>query len=229
VRELIAVVYADRFRAAEVLAALRRLHSEPPPDLDHAVSVTHDAPGSLTLHYAQDVTRVGSELRFWRSLLGSLIAPAPPAGGAGGPDVTVGEAVDPARGRPPVCGVSGAFLEELRAQLGPGTSAVLLRVRDVTRDRLAPRVSAFGGTLLRTPLPAEGRSGQSASGYEARTSGENGAAGRGQRRPGDRRRGSAPWPLVRRPGPGACRTPRPRRVRPTSSTSSEDTADAAAL
>jgi uncharacterized membrane protein len=50
--------------------------------------------------------------------------------------------------------MDGAFCCAVRARLTPGTSAVFVLVRDVTRDDLVPQVSAFGGTLLRAALPS---------------------------------------------------------------------------
>jgi uncharacterized membrane protein len=146
-RELVAFVYPDAFRAAEVIATLGRLRPASSPDLNDAVCVTHDLLGSVKLHYAQCPSREASDVRFWRTLIGSLVSSAP-AGTTGG------AAGDPARRPPPEYGIDDAFSAEVCAQLTPGTSAVFVLVRDVTSDRLVPHVSAFGGTILRTPLPA---------------------------------------------------------------------------
>jgi uncharacterized membrane protein len=147
VRELVAFVYPDAFRAAEVMATVNRLRPESSLELNDAVCVTRDPLGNLKLQYAECPTRGASAVRFWRTLIGSLV-PAPPAAPAGG------AAGDPARGSHPASGIDDSFAEALRAQLTPGTSAVFALVPDVTRDRLVPHLSAFGGTFLRTTLPA---------------------------------------------------------------------------
>jgi uncharacterized membrane protein len=152
VRELIAFVYADSFRAAEVMATIHRLHPESPPDVNDTVCVTCDAHGKVKLQYAQHPTREVLGLAFWQSLVRSLISPASPEPGCPGDG---GAAAGCAAGRPLVAGIDASFSRELRAQLGPGNSAVLMLVRDVTRDRLAPQVSVFGGVILRTPIPDE--------------------------------------------------------------------------
>jgi uncharacterized membrane protein len=148
VRELVAFVYPDAYRAAEVMATLNRVSPESSLGLNDAVCVTRDPLGNVKLHYAECSTEGASAVRSWRTLLGALVSGAP-AGVAGG------AAVDLARGAPPASGVDDSFAESLRAQLTPGASAVFALVPDVTRDRLVPYLSAFGGTILRTPLPAE--------------------------------------------------------------------------
>ena len=78
-----------------------------------------------------------SGAQFWHLLIGPLVAPDS-EGAAAGP-------------RPALIS-DDAFCSAVRAQLTPGTSAVFVLVRDVTRDHLVPHVAAFGGTLLRVPL-----------------------------------------------------------------------------
>jgi uncharacterized membrane protein len=146
VRELVAFLYPDAFRAAEVIAGLHRLRPEATLELDDAVCVTCDAGGRFTLHYAQHPAPGASGPPFWQLLIEPIVAPAPegaPPGAAAGP---------PAARRAFV--KDEAFCSAVRAQLTPGTSAVFVLVRDVTRDDLVPQVSAFGGTLLRAALPA---------------------------------------------------------------------------
>jgi len=162
VRELVAFVYPDAFRAAEVMATLHRLRTEVDGDLGDTVCISRDSHGRVALQYAQCPTAPTAptaeppQLRFWQALVRSFVSPpapetpaAPGAGGAGG---------DPARELPTVPPLDERFTAALRDRLRPDSSAVLVLVRDVSGDRLVPRVGVFGGTILRTPLPDEASS-----------------------------------------------------------------------
>jgi uncharacterized membrane protein len=172
VRELVAFVYSDPFRAAEVMATLDRLRPEHSATLNDAVCITRDPLGNVKLRYALCPVRSTSDVRFWRELIEVLVsdqpagAPAAPgAPGKAGPELV--------RARPSGYGIDGSFSAALRARLTPGTSAVFVLVRDVTSDRLVPHLSAFGGDILRTPLAAG--VGPPPPGYRAEASERGGA------------------------------------------------------
>jgi uncharacterized membrane protein len=137
VREIVAFLYPDTFRAAEVMAGLHRLRPEATLELDDAVSVTCDSRGRLRLHFAQRPAPGMSGAQFWPLLIGPLVAPDSEGAAAGARHAFISD---------------DAFCSAVRAQLTPGTSAVFVLVRDVTRDHLVPHLAAFGGTLLRAPL-----------------------------------------------------------------------------
>ena len=75
VREIVAFLYPDAFRAAEVMAGLHRLRPEATLELDDAVSVTCDSRGRLRLHFAQRPAPGVSGAQFWHLLIGPLVAP----------------------------------------------------------------------------------------------------------------------------------------------------------
>jgi uncharacterized membrane protein len=140
VRELVVFVYPDVFRAAEVMATLQRMRPADGPNLNDAVCVTCDRQGKVELQYARSPARGVADVRYWRALIGWLVSTAPAPAPVGGPDFLPDD----------------DFPAALRQRLAPDTSAVFVLVRDVTRDRLVPELGAFGGTVLRTPLPADG-------------------------------------------------------------------------
>ena len=76
-REIVAFLYPDAFRAAEVMAGLHRLRPEATLELDDAVSVTCDSRGRLRLHFAQRPAPGISGAQFWHLLIGPLVAPDP--------------------------------------------------------------------------------------------------------------------------------------------------------
>jgi uncharacterized membrane protein len=57
---LVAIVYPDQHRAAEVMATLRRLQSEYLIDLEDACVVAKDEAGKITLHQSVNLTATGA-------------------------------------------------------------------------------------------------------------------------------------------------------------------------
>lgn len=145
--ELIVVAYPDVYRAAEVIAALRRLQTEYLVDLEDAVYVTKDPNGKVKLHQSVDLTTAGAlEGGFWGALIG-LIFFAPILGGV------IGASAGALAGSASDYGIDDDFIRELSAQLAPGSSAIFVLVRKMTTDKVIPELSKFGGTLIRTSLP----------------------------------------------------------------------------
>ncbi|MGH2504750.1 MAG: DUF1269 domain-containing protein, partial [Ktedonobacterales bacterium] len=67
---LVVVAYPDEYRAAEVLASLRRLKKEYLIDLDDACYVTKDASGKIKLHQNTSLAGAGAA---WGGMWGLLI------------------------------------------------------------------------------------------------------------------------------------------------------------
>lgn len=81
--QLVAITYPDEFRAAEVLAALKRLQGEYSPDLDDACVVTRSTNGKIKLHQAVNLTGNGATTGvLWGTVI-KLIFLNPPIGPAG--------------------------------------------------------------------------------------------------------------------------------------------------
>lgn len=144
--ELVVIAYPDEHRAAEVLATLRRMRSEDQLDLDDAASVTKDQTGRLRLLQQEELTAEGVQRgQFWRRLAAVLFEPEPGvmsyAGAAG---QRFGD-----------IGIDETYMKRLGEHMQPGSSAILVLVRDVTVDKVLPAVGAFGGVVLRTTLSPE--------------------------------------------------------------------------
>jgi len=71
--ELLAIVYPNEGRAAEVMAKLKELSSEYLIDLEDAVLVTKNTEGKVKLHQTMDVTEAGAIFgAFWGLLIGLI-------------------------------------------------------------------------------------------------------------------------------------------------------------
>ncbi len=156
---LIAVTYPDEQRAQQVLAELRKLETQYLIDLEDAVYVTKDANGKPRLHQAVDLTQAGAvNGAFWGLLIGLLITlPFPfmaplawlgiAAAGAG-----IGAASGALMGKASDLGIDDTFMENLTANMTPGTSTLFILARSVTLDKVEPDLAKFGGQVLYTNL-----------------------------------------------------------------------------
>jgi uncharacterized membrane protein len=148
---LVAIVYPDEFRAAEVMAALKRLQSQYLLDLEDACIVTRDKEkGKIKLHQAVNLTAAGAASgAFWGTLIGMLFL-MPLAG------LAVGAAAGALSGKLSDYGINDEFMKSLSAKLEPGSSAIFMLVRRATVDKVEPELAKFGGQVLYTNLSKEG-------------------------------------------------------------------------
>jgi uncharacterized membrane protein len=147
--QLVAIVYPDEYKAAEVKAALGRLQKEYLINVEDSVYVTKDANGKLKLHQSQDLTAAGAAGgAFWGLLFGLLFF-MPFAG------MAIGAGIGAIAGRFSQYGIDNDFVKSLTESLTPGSSALFVLVRDVNQERVIPEIAKYGGTVLRTSLTAE--------------------------------------------------------------------------
>lgn len=143
---LVAVAYDDEYRAAEVLATLRRLQSEYLIDLEDAAYVTKDPDGKVKVHQSHSLTGSGAlGGGFWGLLFGLLFF-VPILG------LAVGMGIGALVGHYSDYGIDREFMEGIRAQMKPGSSAIFVLVRKSTPDKVIPEVAKYGGTVLQTNL-----------------------------------------------------------------------------
>lgn len=146
---LIVVAYPDEYRAAEVLASLRRLNKEYLIDLDDACYVTKDARGKIKLHQNTSLTGAGAAWGgMWGMLIGLLFF-VPFIG------LAIGAGVGALSGKLADYGIDDKFAKQIAATMQPNTSAIFMLVRKSTPDKVVPEVAKFGGTILQTSLPKE--------------------------------------------------------------------------
>jgi uncharacterized membrane protein len=146
---LVVVAYPDEYRAAEVLASLRRLNREYLIDLDDACYVTKDARGKIKLH--QNTTLAGAGAAWggmWGLLIGLLFF-VPFLG------LAIGAGLGALTGKLSDYGIDDQFAKQVARTMQPNSSAIFVLVRKSTPEKVLPEISKFGGTVLQTSLSPE--------------------------------------------------------------------------
>jgi uncharacterized membrane protein len=146
---LVVVAYPDEYRAAEVLATLRRMRSDYLIDLEDACYVTKDAQGKLKLHQSTNLTGAAAAMGgMWGMLIGLLFF-APFLG------LAIGAGVGALTGKLSDYGIDDKFAKRLTSTLQPNSSAIFVIVRTATVDKVVPELAKYGGTVMQTSLPKE--------------------------------------------------------------------------
>jgi|SRR5689334_13238809 len=146
---LVVVAYPDEHRAAEVLAALRRMNSQYLIDLDDACYVTKDARGKLKLHQNTSLAGAGAAWGgMWGMLIGLLFF-VPFLG------LALGAGLGALSAKLADYGIDDRFAKQLASTMQPNSSAIFVLTRKVTADKVVPEMAKYGGTLLQTSLPKE--------------------------------------------------------------------------
>jgi len=149
VSNLIAVAYDDVATARSVMDTLRELSTERAITLEDAVIVESRPDGKIKLHQTQRPGAVGAAGgALWGGLIGLLFL-APFLG------MAVGAASGAAAGALTDVGVDDKFMKQLGTELKPGSAAVFVLVRESTPDKVLPRISPYGGTVLHSSLSDE--------------------------------------------------------------------------
>jgi uncharacterized membrane protein len=146
---LVVVAYPDEYRAAEVLAALRRMHKEYLIDFDDACYVTKDAQGKIKLHQNTSLAGAGAAWGgMWGMLIGLLFF-VPFLG------LAIGAGLGAISGKLTDYGIDDNFAKQIAATLQPNTSAIFVLVTRSTTDKVVPELAQYGGKILQTSLPKE--------------------------------------------------------------------------
>ena len=146
---LIAIAYEDVATARNVLGELGELGTEHAISLDDAVIIEHRSDGKVKLHQSMKPGAAGAAGgALWGGLIGLLfLAPL------------LGMAVGAASG-----GVAGAMSRpgrrrRLHEAAGRGPAArcgrLIVLVRESTPDKVLPRISQYGGSVVHTSLSEE--------------------------------------------------------------------------
>jgi uncharacterized membrane protein len=147
--DLIAVAYPDQATAEKVRDELAQLTREHVIEIADAVVVTRQPDGKVKLHQTVNPTGAGAAGgALWGGLIG-LIFLAPLLGAA------IGAAAGAASGAVTDLGIEDNFMKELGQSLPEGGAALFVLVRQVTPDKVIPRISEYGGKVLQSSLSNE--------------------------------------------------------------------------
>jgi uncharacterized membrane protein len=147
--DLIAVAYPDRATAEKVRDELARLTRAHVIEIEDAVVVTREPNGKVKLHQAVNSTGTGAAGgALWGGLIG-LIFLAPLLGAA------IGAAAGAAGGAVTDLGIEDNLMRDLGRSLPEGGAALFVLVRQVTADKVIPRIDQYGGKVLQSSLSNE--------------------------------------------------------------------------
>lgn len=145
---LVAIAYEDKATAHEVMVALERLQNEHLIELEDAVVATRDKDGKVKLEQPSTAAAGAAGGALWGGLIGLLFL-APLLG------MAIGAATGAAAGAVTDVGVDDDFMKELGAKLNEGGAAVIVLVRQVTRDKVLDEIGQYGGHVLQSSLSHE--------------------------------------------------------------------------
>jgi uncharacterized membrane protein len=148
VANLVAVAYDDVNEAQEVMGTLGKLVKEHSLALDDAVIIERKGDGKIKLHQPSTAGVGAAGGAVWGGLIGLLFL-NPLLG------MAIGAATGAAAGAASDYGVDDNFMKELGEKLQPGNAAVLVLVRESTRDKVVPEVSKHGGHVIQSSLSNE--------------------------------------------------------------------------
>lgn len=143
--DLIVIGFPDKFKADEVLIALRRLELDYLIDLEDAAIVFRNQDGKVRVKQSQELVASGAlSGGFWGLLIGLMFL-EPLLG-------IFGAAVGALSGALTDIGIDDNFIRELGDTIEPSTSALFILVRKSTPDKVLDELSKFEGKVLRTSL-----------------------------------------------------------------------------
>jgi uncharacterized membrane protein len=147
--DLIAVAYDDRATAERVRDELATLTREHVIEIEDAVVVERREDGKVKLHQTLNPAGAGAAGgALWGGLIGLLFL-APLFG------MAIGAAVGGATGAMTDLGVDDRFMKELGENLPENGAALIVLVRQVTPDKVIPRISQYGGRVIQSSLSTE--------------------------------------------------------------------------
>ncbi len=143
---VIAFDHVDAARAA--LRSLRELERDGQIAFEDTAIVSRDPDG--TTHVRNEVSGTTELAAVIGGAIGALVTFVFPVAG-----IVLGAAAGAAVGAAMHTGVEGSFVEDVKATLTPGRSALFLVVRTMNADALAAALRPYEGQVLQTTLDPE--------------------------------------------------------------------------
>jgi uncharacterized membrane protein len=147
--DLIAIGYHDEETAAKAAAEAERLALDLVIEPDAIAVIRRDGEGKFhvtTNHHPVSTGAIWG--MFWGILFGVLFF-VPVFG------MAVGAGLGALMGIVTKSGMDAEFRARVRDMLEPGTSALFLVVEKITADKAVAALGKYGGTVLKTSLPAD--------------------------------------------------------------------------
>jgi uncharacterized membrane protein len=145
---LVAIAYDDMNQAEGAMRSIGELVKEHSLTIEDAVIVEHRANGKLKLHQPSLAGLGAASGALWGGVIGLLFL-VPVLG------MAVGAAAGAAGGAASDYGVDDNFVKELGEQLPSGGAAVVVLVKEATRDKVLPEISKHGGRVIQSSLSNE--------------------------------------------------------------------------
>jgi uncharacterized membrane protein len=147
--ELIAIGYPDTVTAHAAADEAERLAQDLIIQPDAIAVIVRKPDGKYKVTTNHHSVGMGTTWgMFWGFLFGLLFF-VPVLG------MAVGAGMGAIMGKVTKSGINKEFESRVRDMLQPGTSALFLIVEKVTSDKAVDALSRYGGTVLKTSLPAE--------------------------------------------------------------------------
>lgn len=145
---LVAIAYDDLDEAKKVMDTVGELVKEHSLTLEDAVIVEHKPGGKMKLHQPSLAGMGAASGALWGGLIG-LIFLMPLFG------MAIGAATGAAAGAASDYGVDDEFMKELGEKMPEGGAAVIVLVKEATRDKVLPEISKYGGHVVQSSLSDE--------------------------------------------------------------------------
>ncbi len=148
---LVAIGYPHQSTAEKARATVWQLEEELVIQADEVAVISRDRDGKYHVHTSHSgISTAGGAIwgGFWGLLFGMLFF-IPFAGWA------MGAGLGALLGHRKDDGIDGAFKEQVRDYLQPGTSALFMVIEHVSPDKATQSLRQYGGTVIKTTLSAE--------------------------------------------------------------------------
>jgi len=147
--DLIAIAYPDETTAAAAQVEAEKLAEDLIIQTDAIASIVRGSDGKFKVTTNHHTVAGGTSWgMFWGLLFGMLFF-VPVLG------MAVGAGLGALMGKFQKSSVDQAFIDQVRAAMKPGTSALFLVIEKVTPDKAVEALSKFGGTVLKSSLSKE--------------------------------------------------------------------------
>jgi uncharacterized membrane protein len=146
--QVVVVSFDSEDDAGRALASLRSLEREGRIHFEDTAIVAHRSDGSFDVkNEASGTTEAGAVIG---ALVGGIIFFVFPIAG-----IALGAAAGAGIGAAVGHGVDGKFVEDVKAKLPPGKSALFLVIKDAAADSTIPALRQFHGEVIQTTLDSE--------------------------------------------------------------------------